>query len=182
MKFLIFNIKQTLVIGGIAHTIWFPPDYGEVPLEYRAGLRKRTEFESGQFYHKGDDVVKLKVSAGDHLFVDRLTYNFRKPERGEIVVFDTHGIDRLAPDQQNTFYIKRLVGLGGETLTLAPGLRSHRGTAIWRRDCAGRTSGGERKAVVRGHPAFRKSLLVSRRAAGNQNHPVPVTTSTTVMR
>ncbi len=118
VKFLIFNIKQTLVIGGVAHTLWFPPDYGEVPLEYRAGLRKRTEFESGQFYHKGDEVVKLKVSAGDHLFVDRFTYNFRRPERGEIVVFDTHGIDRLAPDQQNTFYIKRLVGLGGETLSL----------------------------------------------------------------
>ena len=119
VKFLIFNLKQTLWIGGVAQTIWFPPDYGEVPLEYRAGLRKHTEFENGQFYHKGEDVVKLRVSAGDHLFVDRLTYNFRKPERGEIIVFDTHGIDRLPPDQQNTFYIKRLVGLGGETLALA---------------------------------------------------------------
>ena len=93
MKFLIFNIKQTLVIGGVAHTIWFPPDYGEVPLAYRAGLRKRTNFEDGQFYHKGDEVVKLRVSAGDHLFVDRLTYNFRKPGRGEIVVFQTKGIE-----------------------------------------------------------------------------------------
>jgi signal peptidase I len=119
VKFLIFNIKQTLVIGGVAHIIWFPPDYGEVPLEYRAGLRKHTNFEDGQFYHKGDEVVKISVSAGDHLFVDRLTYNFRKPDRGEIIVFDTHGIDRLPPDQQNTFYIKRLVGLGGETLALA---------------------------------------------------------------
>ncbi len=119
VKFLIFNLKQTLWIGGVGQTIWFPPDYGEVPLEYRAGLRKHTDFESGQVYHKGEDVVKLKVSAGDHLFVDRFTYNFRKPERGEIVVFDTHGIERLSPDQQNTFYIKRLVGLGGETLALA---------------------------------------------------------------
>jgi signal peptidase I len=52
------------------------------------------------------------------LFVNRLTYNFRPPERGEIVVFETHGIERLAADQQDTFYIKRLVGLGGETLSL----------------------------------------------------------------
>jgi signal peptidase I len=50
--------------------------------------------------------------------VDRLTYNFRPPQRGEIVVFDTHGITNLRPDQQDTFYIKRLVGLGGETLSL----------------------------------------------------------------
>jgi len=28
LRFLIFNIKQTLYIGGRAHTIWFPPDYG----------------------------------------------------------------------------------------------------------------------------------------------------------
>jgi signal peptidase I len=112
VKFLIFNIKQTLVIGGVAHTIWFPPDYGEAPLEYRAYLRR------GLFYHKGDDVVKMRVHAGDHLFVDRLTYNFRKPERGEIVVFATQGIDNLPPDQQGTFYIKRLVGLGGETLSI----------------------------------------------------------------
>ena len=64
----------------------------------------------------------MKVSAGDHLFVDRLTYNFRKPRRGEIVVFETLGIPqtdrdmyRIPPDE---FYIKRLVGLSGETISL----------------------------------------------------------------
>ena len=114
-KILIFNIKQRLWIGGTAHTIWFPPDYGAPPggtLEYRAALEHR------HYYHRGEDIVKLRTNAGDHLFVDRLSYNFRPPKRGEIIVFDTHGIDRLPLDQQNTFYIKRLVGLGGETLSL----------------------------------------------------------------
>jgi signal peptidase I len=121
-KFLIFNIKQTLWIGGVAHTIWFPPDYGEQTLVARAALSPRTDTSPGQFYHKGDEVVRLEVSAGDHLFVDRLTYNFRKPQRGEIVVFETEGIPaedrdmyRIPPDE---FYIKRLVGLSGETLSL----------------------------------------------------------------
>jgi signal peptidase I len=118
VKFLIFNIKQTLVIGGVPQTIWFPPDYGEVPLEYRAGLRPRTEFQSGQLFHKGDDVVKMRVHAGDHLFVDRFTYNFRKPARGDIVVFSTQGIENLPLNEQGSFYIKRLVGLGGETLSI----------------------------------------------------------------
>src|SRR5206468_3277400 len=54
---------------------------------------------------------KLKVVNGDHLFVDRFTYNFRRPTRGEIIVFETKGIEGLPPDQ---FYIKRLVALGGE--------------------------------------------------------------------
>jgi signal peptidase I len=115
--FLIFNIKQTLWIGGQPQTIWFPPDFGEQSLATRAG------WEPGHVYHKGDDVVKIQICAGDHLFVDRLTYNFSKPQRGEIVVFATAGIPeekrenfRIPGDQ---FYIKRLVGLGGETLSLA---------------------------------------------------------------
>ncbi len=128
VRFLIFNLKQTLVIGGQAQTIWFPPDYGEQPLEARTGygLRlggQRVNLFNGHVFHAGEDVVKMKVSAGDHLFVDRLTYNFRLPRRGEIVVFATAGIpeDRRelygVPGDQ--FYIKRLVGLSAEDLSLA---------------------------------------------------------------
>lgn len=116
-RFLIFNLKQSISVGGVSQTMWFPPDFGESDLARRAGL------DPGRVYHKGEDVVKLQVSAGDHLFVDRITYNFRKPQRGEIVVFETKGIPQshrenppywnIPPDQ---FYIKRLVGLGGETI------------------------------------------------------------------
>ena len=115
--FLIFNIRQSLMIGGVEHVMWFPPDYGEQNLAMRANL------DPGRVYHQGEDVVNIKVSAGDHLFVDRLTYNFRKPQRGDIIVFATAGIpeDRRAPWRvpDDQFYIKRLVGLGGETLALA---------------------------------------------------------------
>jgi signal peptidase I len=104
-KILIFNIYQTLQIGGVTHWILFPPDYGSSTLQARAGLRP------GRTYHQGEDVVRLRVQAGDHLFVDRLTYNFRAPKRGEIIVFETKGIDTLPQDQ---FYIKRMVALGGE--------------------------------------------------------------------
>jgi signal peptidase I len=116
VRLAIFNIKQTIYIGeNESHTFWFPPDFGQPPggsLEGRAGLR------DGQTYHKGDEVVRMRVKAGDHLFVDRVSYNFRPPQRGEIIVFETRGIERLAPDQRDTFYIKRLIGLSGETLSL----------------------------------------------------------------
>jgi len=119
VRFLIFNIKQTLVVGGRNYTIWLPPDYGAPPggtLEYRAKL-----FIGHQF-HKGEDIVKLKVIAGDHLFVDRVTYNFRPPRRGEIIVFETAGIPEDARERYgipgDQFYIKRLVGLGGERIQL----------------------------------------------------------------
>jgi signal peptidase I len=105
----IWNILQTLTIGGKIHRIWFPPDFGQQELQARAGLQLERPDQ------KGEQVIRLKTQAGDHLFVDRLTYNFRKPRRGEIIVFATAGT-RI--QQQDQFYIKRLVGLGGETLSL----------------------------------------------------------------
>ena len=111
-RILIFNIWQKLVAGGKTYVMWFPPDYGAPPagsLEGRAGLR----FD--QSFHKGEDIIKLRVNAGDHLFVDRIMYNFRPPTRGEIIVFETKGIDSLPQDQ---FYIKRLVALGGDRVQL----------------------------------------------------------------
>lgn len=116
VRFLIFNLWQTFYIGGESYKLWFPPDYGSVPLQFRANMK------IGEFYHRGESVLKLKISAGDHLFVDRLTYNFRPPARGEIIVFETKGIPEEAryrygiPGDQ--FYIKRLVGLGGETVQI----------------------------------------------------------------
>jgi len=117
-KLLIFSIKQSFWIGstnddspGIEHTMWFPPDFGESDIARRAGLFP------GRYYHQGDDVVKLCARAGDHLFVDRMTFNFRKPERGEIAVFETKGIQNPRMEQDQ-FYIKRLIALPGERVQI----------------------------------------------------------------
>jgi len=115
-KLLIFNLKQSFTIGGVEHTIWFPPDYGESDLPHRAGLFP------GRVYHKGEDVVKIRVGAGDHLFVDRFSYNFHKPKRGDTIVFETAGIPEDMRDRYripgDEFYIKRLVGLPGEKVSI----------------------------------------------------------------
>lgn len=114
-KELIFNLWQDITFEGagqrVTQRMWFPPDYGEVELALRAGVL------SDKTYRKGEDVVKLRVQAGDHLFVDRLSYNFRRPRRGEIAVFETKGINhpRMPQDQ---FYIKRLVALPGERVQI----------------------------------------------------------------
>jgi signal peptidase I len=108
-KFLIFDLWQSFTFAGVKHTIWFPPDFGESDLYHRAGLFP------GRTYHQGEDVIKIRASAGDHLFVNRLTYNFRKPERGEIIVFETKGIEGLPQDQ---FYIKRMVVKPGDRVSI----------------------------------------------------------------
>ncbi len=109
MRLLIFNIKQTVLIGGRRHTLWFPPDGGGYDLAMRAGL------SPGRPFHAGEEVMRLRVVSGDHLFVNRMKFNFRKPRRGDIVVFETKGIPALPPDQ---FYIKRLVGLPNEEIRI----------------------------------------------------------------
>ena len=143
LRLLIFNIKQTIWFAGKPHNLWFVPDTGGgAPLQLNlfdtlratfmalppaqanyqdiSDLERRMGIARGTSFHKGDDVLNMKIISGDHLFIDRVTYNFRPPQRGEIIVFETQGIENLPADQQGTFYIKRLVGLGGDTLSLKP--------------------------------------------------------------
>ena len=117
----IINFWQKFRLGGQEYTIWFPPDYGEAPrglspLAWRAGLTPE------HVYKKGDHIVKLGVNTGDHLLADRLSYNFRQPARGDIIVFETAGIAedrrRLYGIPGDQFYIKRLVGLPGEKVSI----------------------------------------------------------------
>lgn len=55
--------------------------------------------------------MEPRLSNGDNLIVDKITYRFKDPERFDIIVF---------PFQydQNTFYIKRIIGLPGETVSI----------------------------------------------------------------
>lgn len=57
------------------------------------------------------------VNAGDHVFVDRMRWNFTRPKRGQVLVFSTKGIRGVIP---NTHYIKRLVGMPGESVAVDP--------------------------------------------------------------
>ena len=48
---------------------------------------------------------------GEYLIIDELTYEFRKPERGEVIVF-------RFPEDASKFFIKRVIGLPGETIQI----------------------------------------------------------------
>lgn len=101
----VFPLVKRLDYGLGSATFFMPPD----------DLANRLRFEYGRQYKKGETIALVKVKSGDHLFVDRLTYNFRRPQRGDIFVFATKGIQGL---QQDLFYIKRLTGMPGETLRI----------------------------------------------------------------
>ncbi len=51
----------------------------------------------------------------EYLIIDELTLHFRSPERGEIVVF-------RPPQHDDQYYIKRVIGLPGETVEVRNGV------------------------------------------------------------
>jgi len=51
---------------------------------------------------------------GNYLLVDELTYSFREPQRGEVIVF-------RYPKDPNSYFIKRIIGLPGEKVILEDG-------------------------------------------------------------
>lgn len=58
--------------------------------------------------------MEYTLSNGDNLIVDKITYRFFKPERFDIIVFPyQHG--------GKTYYIKRIIGLPGETVQITDG-------------------------------------------------------------
>ncbi len=58
------------------------------------------------------------IDRGDHIFVDRFSYHFRQPKRGEVIVFDTANIPAIPEGSRGKFYIKRLVGLAGDVVQI----------------------------------------------------------------
>ena len=67
---------------------------------------------------KPADGCKSRVS--DRVIANRLVYRFHKPERGDIIVFKTPPQVQAACQASGTF-IKRIVGLPGETLSMRAG-------------------------------------------------------------
>ncbi len=81
-----------------------------------------------KLFRKCDPILSGWIDTGDLVLVDKVSYHFRRPKRGEVFVFDTRGIptekrdgkDQRLGDQteQTHHYIKRLCGVPGDTLEI----------------------------------------------------------------
>jgi len=58
--------------------------------------------------------MEPNFETGDYLLVDELSYRLRQPQRGEVVVFKY-------PENLSQRYIKRIIGLPGETVEVKAG-------------------------------------------------------------
>lgn len=56
--------------------------------------------------------MESTLQDGDNLWIDKFTYHFSDPKRFDVVVFPYQG--------QDVYYIKRVIGLPGETVQITP--------------------------------------------------------------
>ncbi|BDS08300.1 hypothetical protein NT6N_33400 [Oceaniferula spumae] len=64
------------------------------------------------------------IDSGDLILVDKMSYHFRRPSRGEVFVFDTRNIQRIHSEARKagtvagSHYIKRLAAVPGDSLQI----------------------------------------------------------------
>jgi signal peptidase I len=68
----------------------------------------------GQRTYVSGHSMENTLDDGDNLIVDKLTYRFKDPERFDIIVFPFRY-------EEKTYYIKRIIGLPGETVQIVDG-------------------------------------------------------------
>lgn len=85
-------IEMVLYLLFVLLVVWFVITY----------VGQRTVVDGVSMYDTLDD--------GDNLWVSKISYNLGEPERFDIVVFPV--------DDEETYYIKRIIGMPGETLRI----------------------------------------------------------------
>ncbi len=76
---------------------------------------ERTEVRGESMYPALDN--------GDQLIVDKISYKFTDPKRFDVIVFPFQY-------QEDTYYIKRIIGLPGETVQIEDGVIYINGSAL----------------------------------------------------
>jgi signal peptidase I len=124
---LLWDGSAIRMASGRAYTVGIAPEI----LEGQLGLRPSYYEVNPQFgkkYRKGEAIVRAYADLGDQVFVDKVTYNFAPPHRGDIFVFKTNGIPGISkPDGPSEHFIKRLAGVPGDTLRIVEPILSING-------------------------------------------------------
>ncbi len=116
-------ISRTQFIFDNGQTVTFPAPVNEA-MSAISGVDNGNCL--GMSFKKGDVMFRGTIDGGDLVLVDKISYHFRRPQRGEVFVFDTIGLEkRIAPftstsasQSKATHYIKRLCGIPGDKLSI----------------------------------------------------------------
>ncbi|MES2440723.1 MAG: signal peptidase I [Verrucomicrobiota bacterium] len=130
-QFLHFFSRSQIVFADSKPTL-FSQLFGSSPLRLPApmgplkdlGFEKAmvTAMQNGGRIPANTVICEGMIDSGDLVLVDKFSYHFRKPERGEVFVFNTidiGGIQKRSGEQgAGSHYIKRLCGVPGDTLSI----------------------------------------------------------------
>lgn len=78
-----------------------------------------THYVAHQTWVEGPS-MEPTLSDGDSIIIERLSYYFSKPKRYDVVVFPVSSIETDG-EKELTYYVKRVIGLPGETLQIRNG-------------------------------------------------------------
>jgi signal peptidase I len=111
-KFFFFFTWSRIICQHQRFLVYCPPDQLRVDFKVSPGIH----------YRRGEIIARGAVDTGDQVFVDKFSYNFVKPHRGDVFVFRTKHIQMIPEDPETgaPFYIKRLAGLPNDTLRIQP--------------------------------------------------------------
>ncbi|MBA3963309.1 MAG: signal peptidase I [Chthoniobacterales bacterium] len=109
-KFLFFFTFSRIRCERQSFTVYAPAEI----------LRQDFKVYPGNTYHPGGIVARGAVDTGDQVFVDKFSYNFIQPPRGDVFVFRTDHILGIREDPESgaPYYIKRLTGTPGDELRI----------------------------------------------------------------
>ncbi|MDP0501448.1 MAG: signal peptidase I [Verrucomicrobiota bacterium JB022] len=121
------KLRFTLLVGGEPVQFDVPAEYDYRPLleglmvqgqARRTMVNGQAAYATGTRVQAGETVLSWDILTGDQLFVDRFSYHFVKPKVGDPVVFDTTNVPGMDEGERGKYYIKRLVGVEGDTLEI----------------------------------------------------------------
>lgn len=124
------KLRYTFLVGN-------DPLYLDVPMQFDIRLvlnplfadrqlRRRTTSDgrrvimTGIQVERGQRAFAMDVLTGDQLFVDRMSYHFRRPRVGDPIVFRTDNIEMMSPDERGKYYIKRAAAGPNDILVIDP--------------------------------------------------------------
>lgn len=117
--------EYTLLVGGVPHKILLPADFDiSSAIEESFPNWDGVGGNLNASVSAGETILRFDITLGDALFVDRLSYHFKRPEAGDPFVFRTGeipGIEGGAGNVVDKYYIKRIGGVGGESLEIKNG-------------------------------------------------------------
>ncbi len=119
--------KQGSGDGETEEDVWMNKEGEELPRKRGGKLREMVNFllyivgiflltyviihYVGQRTQVSGSSMEHTLSDGDNLIVDKISYKFHSPERFDIIVFPYQ-------HKEDTYYIKRIIGLPGETVQI----------------------------------------------------------------